>query len=276
VFCPNCGAVIRQSEVREVSEWMGPPDMPESRLVSPISAYVWQGRGMPTEISWKDVKQIKDHERRAQYQRLVKWQQRIRQSSAPERNVYNVLTLLKTACNRLGLSADVLEEAAYILRKVANRRLTRSGSPQAVAGAVLYAACRQHNIPKTLQEISDAVSESRKEVGRAYRYIVRELGLQLPPPDPQQYIVRLCTALELDGRVQDLAIRILDEARFLKLTSGRGPTGMAAAVVYIAIVAYSLKGPTQREIASTAGVTEVTIRNRYKEILENVDVTIYV
>jgi Transcription initiation factor IIB (TFIIB) len=59
------------------------------------------------------------------------------------------------------------------------------------------------------------------------------------------------------------------------LTSGRGPTGVAAAAIYIASIALNERR-TQREVAEVAGVTEVTIRNRYKELTEKLGINVEV
>ena len=63
------------------------------------------------------------------------------------------------------------------------------------------------------------------------------------------------------------------EATNQELTSGRGPTGMAAASLYIASVLCGER-KTQQEVSDVAGVTEVTIRNRYKEIAEKLNINI--
>jgi len=112
---------------------------------------------------------------------------------------------------------------------------------------------------------------SRKDIGRNYRYIVRELGLKLMPTSPQDYIPRFCSELKLSSDVQAKTLEILKEAANKELTSGRGPTGIAAASLYMASVLCGERR-TQREIAETAGVTEVTIRNRYKELSEKLDI----
>ena len=100
------------------------------------------------------------------------------------------------------------------------------------------------------------------------------MKLNLQPASPSVYIVRFCRELELPGYVESAAINILNQAIEAELTSGRGPTGVAAAAIYIASVVYDQR-KTQKTIADTVGVTEVTIRNRYKELAKNLDITVY-
>jgi transcription initiation factor TFIIB len=97
--------------------------------------------------------------------------------------------------------------------------------------------------------------------------------LKLMPTSPQDYISRFCSELKLSGDVQAKAIEILKDAADKELTSGRGPTGVAAASIYISSILCGERR-TQREVADVAGVTEVTIRNRYKELAERLDIDI--
>jgi transcription initiation factor TFIIB len=113
----------------------------------------------------------------------------------------------------------------------------------------------------------------KKEVGRNYRNISRKLKLKLLPTTPQDYISRFCSELKLSNDVQTKTIEILKLAAREELTSGRGPTGLAAAALYIASVLCGER-KTQREVAEVAGVTEVTIRNRYKELSSKLDIEI--
>ena len=114
---------------------------------------------------------------------------------------------------------------------------------------------------------------SRKEIGRNYRYVSRELRLKLLPTTPQDYVSRFCSELKLSGDTQGKVMEILKEAADAELTSGRGPTGIAAASIYVASILCGERR-TQREVSEVAGVTEVTIRNRYKELAEKLDINI--
>ena len=138
-----------------------------------------------------------------------------------------------------------------------------------VAGA-LYAACRIHEVPRTLDELSEASGIDKKEIGRTYRFVTRELGIRILPSNPVEYIARFATSLKLNADTQTKAVEILEKAQNSELTSGRGPTGIAAASLYVAALINNEKR-TQREVADVAGVTEVTIRNRYKELLKKLD-----
>ena len=141
---------------------------------------------------------------------------------------------------------------------------------ESVIAACIYAACPSYNIPRTLDEISNASEVERKEIGRTYRFIIRKIGLKVTPSSPKDYISRFSSTLHLSPSSQNEALKILQKAEISELTSGRGPAGIAAAALYVAALINDEK-KTQREVADVAGITEVTIRNRYKELLERLD-----
>ena len=167
----------------------------------------------------------------------------------------------------LSLPRNVREAAAVIYRRAVEERLIRGRSIEGVAAASLYAACRECKVPRTLDEIAEVSRVGKKEIGRSYRFIARELLIHLRPTSPIDYVSRFASELGLTGEVQTKAIELLKEATKKGLTSGRGPTGVAAAAVYIASV-LSGERRTQRDVAEVARVTEVTVSNRYKELCE--------
>jgi transcription initiation factor TFIIB len=164
----------------------------------------------------------------------------------------------------------VEEEAAMIYTQAVQRGLVRGRSMESVVSGALYAACRRHEVPRTLDELSEASSIEKKEIGRTYRFITRELGITILPSNPVDYIARFASSLKLTAETQSKAVEILEQAQSEELTSGRGPTGIAAAALYVAALMHGEKR-TQREVADVAGVTEVTIRNRYKELLDELE-----
>ncbi len=185
------------------------------------------------------------------------------------------LTELDKVASRLNLPREIREQAAIVYRKAVEKGLIRGRSIEGVSAAALYAACRMCNIPRTLDEIADAAKLNRKEIGRTYRFVARELDINLNPTTPIEYVPRFGSELGLSGEIQSKAIEVLKLAMDQELTSGRGPTGVAAAAIYIASVLLGERR-TQREVADVAGVTEVTIRNRYKELAEKLDIDIVI
>jgi len=278
LVCRNCGLVLDEDIIDHGPEWRAfdsEQREKRARTGAPMT-YTIHDKGLSTVIGWKNRdsygKAIPTRNR-AQIYRLRKWERRIRISNATERSLAIALSELDRMASGMGLPRTVRETAAMIYRKAALKKLVRGRSIEGVATAALYAACRQCHVPRTLDEISNIAHISRKEIGRIYRYVSRELRLKLLPTSPEDYISRFCSELKLSGDVRAKTVEILREATHRELTSGRGPTGMAAASLYIASVLCGERR-TQREVADVAGVTEVTIRNRYKELTKKLDMDI--
>lgn len=190
-----------------------------------------------------------------------------RGARARERNLAFALSEITKIANNLNLPKNILETASVIYRKAVKERLIRGRSIQGVTAAAIYLACRQCKLARTLEEIAQASHINKKEVGRSYRFLINKLNTHVAPVKPSQYIAKFSNQLTMQGKTEEIAYKILAAAKELKLTSGRGPTGMAAATCYIASVLTGQRR-TQREVAEIAQVTEVTIRNRYKELVE--------
>ena len=270
LVCGDCGIVISEQIIDQGPEWRAfdsAQNEQRARTGAPMTMMI-HDKGLSTEIGWKNKdsygKSIPTRNR-AQMYRLRKWQRRIRVSNATERNLAFALSEMERLSSGIGLPRHVRESAALIYRGAVNKNLIRGRSIEGVVAASIYAACRQCNVPRTLDEISAASRVNRKEIGRTYRFMARELKMKLNPTSPQDYISRFCSELKLSGETQSRTLEILKEADERELISGRGPTGVAAAAIYIASILTGERR-TQREVADVAGVTEVTIRNRYKEL----------
>ena len=150
--------------------------------------------------------------------------------------------------NNLNLPRSILETASVVYRKAVKEGLVRGRSIQGVTAAAIYISCRQCGLARNLEEISQASPASKKEVARCYRFLLKELNYFIPPVKTSQYITKFSNQLLMDGNAEELAHKILFVAKELKLTLGRGPAGMAAAVSYIASILTGERR-TQREIA---------------------------
>jgi len=278
LVCNKCGLVVDANFIDQGPEWRAfdyEQSIKRSRVGAPMT-YTVHDKGLSTLIDWRNRdshgKSVSSTSR-AQLYHLRKWQRRIRLSNATERNLAFTLSELDRMESALGLSQNVRETAAIVYRKAVERNLIRGRSIEGVTAAVLYAVCRQCNVPRTLDEIGEVSRVSRKEIGKTYRFISRELGLKLIPTSPIDYVPRFCSALNLRGEIQSKTVEILRQASEKELTDGRGPTGMAAAAIYIASILCGDRR-TQSKIAKVTGVTEVTIRNRYHELSEGLEIKI--
>ena len=280
LVCNSCGLVIEENVTDTGPEWRAfDADQRNSRARTgaPIK-YTKPNRGLVTEIDLynKDIRGVRiPSKRQAQLYRMRKWHKRASIASSSERNYLIALPELNRVASYLGLPDNIRESAALLYRKCVQNNLIRGRPIETVVQAVIYAACREAGMPRTLDEISSISGLPKKEIGRAYRVISHELGLKIPLTDPISYVPRYINALKLSGEAQEKSIELLKDAMKKGLVSGRSPTGVSAAAVYIA-GALAGERRTQKEVADVAGVTEVTIRNRYRELKEqlNIDVNL--
>ena len=266
VICNECGLVIEDKMVDSGIDLQGKFDKGEKkgRGGAPISIQKFD-KGLTTNVGEiSDIYKLDSGQTR-KFLRLKKWQERV--STSIERNLRLAMAELRVVASYLNLPNVVKDETARIYNYVLQRRLVRGRSMESVIAACLYTACRSYNIPRTLDEMATASDVERKEIGRTYRFIIRKLGIKVKPSSPKDYISRFSSVLKLSPKTQNDALKVLRQAEEIELTSGRGPAGISAAALYVAALINDEKR-TQREVADIAGITEVTIRNRYKELIE--------
>ena len=192
--------------------------------------------------------------------------------SSIDRNLAFAMSELDRLCSQLSIAKVHKETAALIYRRTIDKKLIRGRSIEAMIGGAIYAACRIAKIPRTLDEFAKNSRIQRRELGRCYRLILRELKIKIPTATPTRFISRFANDLHVSTRSQLGAIRILKEATRRGLTSGKDPCGLAAASIYVAAFKNGER-KTQKEIARVANITEVTVRNRYKELIKHLKIT---
>ncbi len=272
IICSNCGLVITQTIINKGPEWRAFTQSEKesrSRVGVPLSFSV-HDKGLTTMIGrvGRDAFGRKiPLNTKLQMLRLRKWQIRSRVHSSEDRNLAQAMAELDRLTDKLHIPPSIKEKAAVIYRKALDKGLVRGRSISAIAAASLYAACRTTQTPRTLRELSVHSPIDKKDIARCYRLLLRELKLQMPIPAAQLRVPKIASKVGVGERTQQRAVEILREAERLKTTAGKDPMGLAAAALYIACVMNDEKR-TQKMIADAAGVTEVTIRNRYKGLKE--------
>ncbi len=269
LICNECGLLVEEKMVDTGQDFSGQFDKTEKkgRGGAPLSIQKFD-KGLTTNVGEiSDIYKLEAGQTR-KFLRLKKWQERV--STSIERNLRLAMSELRRVASFLNLPSVVRDEASRVYNFVLQRGLVRGRSMESVIAACIYAACRSYNIPRTLDEIAIASDVERKEIGRTYRFIVRKLAIKVTPSSPKDYISRFASILHLSPKTQNEALKVLKKADISELTSGRGPAGIAAAALYVAALINDEK-KTQREVADVAGITEVTIRNRYKELIEKLE-----
>lgn len=278
LICEQCGFVISSTLLNHGPEWraFNAEQMNKRPRVGAPLTWVIHDKGLSTIIDWHNQdgkgRKLKPKQKAKMY-RLRKWNRRSQVSGSTQRNLTFALSEMTKISYKLNLPRSVLETASLLYRGIVRKQLLRGRSVNGVVAASMYLACRQCQVTRTMEEIGGAARITKKECGRNYRFLLRRLKTDVPPVDPHAYISKFISQLALSGDTESIALKLLEQAITLKLTSGRGPSGMAAACTYIASLLLSERR-TQGALAKVSHVTEVTIRNRYKELVQKLDISV--
>lgn len=280
IICETCGLVVAERKLSYKPEWRAFDHVQREKLPrtgSPMTQ-TRHDMGLSTVISWKNIDskgKTLSPETRSKIYRLRKWNRRSKITSAKSRNLSQAMSDIDRLGAELNLPRNVLETASVIYRKALKKNVTKGRIIKDMTAASIYSACRQCGVVRALTEVSETANISRNVLSRNYRLLHRKLGLNLPRVQRTGYINRLVSRLKLLGCTELLSMKILEEASNSRLTQGKSPGGIAAACIYISSCIMG-DGLTQHQIALEANVTEVTIRNRYKELLNNLIIEILI
>lgn len=270
-FCTKCGLSQNERGMSRGPEERAFTEEERRRKIrtgSPIN-YKIHDKGLSTIISGhnKDAYgNLLPASTRMERYNLRKWDRRLK-VTPEERNLVRALSELDRLGDKLKIPNYVMEQASKIYRDAMKEKLIRGRSIRTTMVSSLYAACRMHNIPRTLLTFSTEANIRKKDIARTYRFLVRELDLSFPVQGPASYIAKIATKTRASQLAQEKAKEIINKAKEKGLVDGKGPICVAAASLYMACIIYD-EHKTQKDIANVAQVTEVTIRNRYKGLLE--------
>jgi len=270
--CADCGLVVETDEIDRGPEWRAfdASERDQKSRVGAPTTQMMHDKGLSTNIGWQDKDaygRALNSRQRERIQRLRTWNERFRTRNSKERNLKQALGEIDRMASALGLPETVRETASVIYRRALEEDLLPGRSIEGVATASLYAAARQAGTPRSLDEIVTVSRVDRMELTRTYRYVVRELGLEVQPADPESYVPRFASDLDLSEEVARRARELLRTAKKDGRHSGKSPVGLAAAAIYAAALLANEK-VTQAEVSEVTDISEVTIRNRYHELLE--------
>ena len=283
---PNTGELIRKDTGEVISDNSPSPEK-ESRSFNIEESQNRARVGTPTSLAFHDMGlatkignestdasgNVIDAATRTRMGRLRMWNSRSQSHSPTERNLQQAFSMLSRIKDRLGLPNHVTEKAAYTYRKAQERGLIRGDTIGSVLAASIYVAARQSGVLRTLDDISEISDIKPGEVARSYRRIISELDINVPLIDPSKYIVKVANNLNFDEKIKRKALELMELAQKKNLVVGKDPISMAASILYLVNLS-ERKPRTQAEIAKAAGVTEVTVRNRSKELRKKLDVSL--
>jgi transcription initiation factor TFIIB len=272
--CNQCGLVVEEDTIDRGPDWRAFDSKErdeKSRVGAPVTEKM-HDKGLSTCIGWQDKDAYGNSlSRRKQRQmaRLRKWNKRCATKDSTERNLRNAFSEIQRLCSAIDLPEDVTETACVTYRRAQGEGLVNGRSIEAVASAATYIAIRQANIPRTVKTVGELSRVSHQRVSNAFRYLCRELGIGVEPPKVKTHIPSICSELELPAEVEAEAEALVDDAISANIHSGKKPTGLAAAAVYAAsLLCEDAEKATQSGAADAGEVCELTIRTRYRELLE--------
>jgi len=270
--CEDCGLVVEENGIDRGPEWRAFDSAERDRKsrVGAPTTNMMHDKGLSTNIDWRNKDAYGnslDTRQRRKMQRLRTWNERFRTRDSKERNLKQALGEIDRMASALGLPENVRETASVIYRRALDENLLPGRSIEGVSTAAVYAAARQAGVPRSLDEITDVSRVEKSEIARTYRYVIRELGLEVKPADPESYVPRFASDLNLSEEAEHRARKLLQNAKEQGVHSGKSPVGLAAAAVYAAALLTNEK-TTQAAVSEVADISEVTIRNRYHELLE--------
>jgi transcription initiation factor TFIIB len=269
--CSECGLIVEADEVDRGPEWRAfdAAERDQKARVGSPTTEMMHDRGLSTTIDWQDrdaYGKALNARQREKMKRLRTWNRRFQTRDHQERNLRQALGEIERMASALGLPENVRETASVIYRRALEDDLLPGRSIEGVATSALYAAARQVGVPRTIDEMARVSRVDEEEFKRTYRYVVRELSLEVAPADPVSYVRRFASELGLSDDAERLAREMLEAAKTRAVHSGKNPVGLAAAAVYAAPLLTD-EHVTQEAVSEVADISEVTIRNRYRELL---------
>jgi transcription initiation factor TFIIB len=270
--CESCGLVFEERRIDHGPEWRAftSEERDEKSRTGAPTTQLMHDKGLSTTIGWQDKDaygQAVSGRKRAQLQRLRTWDERFRTKDAHERNLKQALGEISRMASALGLPEPVRETAGALYRRAVEENLLPGRSIEGMSSASLYAASRQHGMPRPLAEFGDVSRVEKVRIQRAYRYLSRELELAIEPEDPTRYLPQFASSLNVSDEAERLSRELLEVTIENAAHSGKSPAGLAAGALYAA-THLTNEQLTQETVSEAAHVSRVTVRNRYQEILE--------
>lgn len=277
VICNNCGMVVSdKTMVDSNKDWHSfSMDEMESRIRGggTPSSLSRHDRGLATIIGRLNVdasgKKI-DSSMCSTFDRLRTWDVRTQLDSSTDKNLSRAFSELSVLKDKLGLSDSIIEKTAYIYRKVEERGLIRGRTIPGMLAACLYISCRATGTPRTVKDLASKTNIKRKDIARSIRLVTRELEIKAPIFDPMKCIARIANSSQISEKTKHHAFDTMKQAIKMRISAGKDPMGLAASILYIACKKTG-ENKTQGDMARAASVTEVTIRNRVRDLGKNLN-----
>jgi len=270
IVCSNCGTVIESEIIDTGAEWRS-FDSGQKEKRSRASGAIKDAKvskGLTTEIDRYD-RDAKgggfEVERKVELYRMRRLQTRSRMSDSAGRNLSIALPELDRMCSLLEIGETTKEECAHLYRQAVDKGFVKGRSIESIIGAIVCYVTRNKGEPRTLEEIAEKSGISKKEIGRSYKHVLKSMNLKPPRTNVEDYITIYASKLGISNTAEEEAQKILKEAKKYGITAGRGPSGVAGAIISLACEQINEDFP-KKELLNLVGITLSTLHSRHEEI----------
>ena len=273
IACASCGCVISDYSEDRGIEHRNLSDGSDNRRTGAGLSLKMHDKGLFTIIGIQNKDSVGkplSSNTVQTFGRLRKWDNRSQTKTSADRSLRSALQDFGNVQSKLGLSDTVIERASLFYRKASERNLIRGRTVKGIAGACLYASCRDLEHNRTLKEIAQHLGIGRKDLARSYRSLFRELGFIVSIADPVKSISKIASKVGITEKTIRKAVHVLDAAQDAGIVAGKNPEIIAATAIYAACMITG-ENKSQHEIAIAAGTSTVSIRNRISEFREKLN-----
>lgn len=251
--CTECGITVNRI-IDEGSEWRTFTDTTDPSRVGSSANPLLDVEQLDTLISNSALARV-------QLKNLMR---------GPERNLLNAFNLIQLYCDRATIPTKVSDQAKLYYKDILQKKITKGKNLEAVVAACLYLSCKKLHCARTFKEISLICQIPKEEIGKMYKLIEKEYGVS--NTTTEDIIERFCSHLSLNMKEQKVALLLSKRVRENGLVPGKSPVSIAAAILYMTCWIFNKK--RCKEICVITKVSEVTVKNTYKELILSRDLLI--
>src|ERR687893_786710 len=269
-ICSSCGMVVKDNIESMGPEWRSysGEDMESKSRTGMPSSLAFHDMGLSTFISYSNVDAngvAISAEQRSKVQRMRRWNKISSNNRSYHRNLKNAFAIMGTVKDKLSLNDPLIEKSAYNYRKALDKRIIKGRSIRALVVASVYAACRELNIPRTLDEIANTANTDSIFAGKCYRLLVRYMKLHLPIIDSNAYLAKIANKAKVSELSYRRGLEMLSKIKENPVSHGKDPNALAVAVLYAACLKEGEK-VSQAQIAVAGDTSIVTLRKRFQDV----------
>jgi transcription initiation factor TFIIB len=269
-ICSSCGTVVHDNTESLGPEWRiySNEDIESKGRTGMPTSLAFHDMGLSTFISYSNVDAngaALSADQMNKVQRMRRWNKISSNNRSYHRNLKNAFAILSTVKDKLSLNEALIEKSAYNYRKALDRRIIKGRSIRALIVASVYAACRELNIPRTLDEIAETANADIIFSGKCYRLLVRNLKLRLPVIDSNAYLAKIANRARISEKTYRRALEMLTTVKENPISHGKDPNALAVAVLYAATLKEGEK-VSQAQIAVAGDTSIVTLRKRFQDV----------